>query len=337
MTNVRVLTFTRSLVEFVRTGCVDAQGREIFPSTCVTTMESWKKDLFRQNRADPPVDMPDGFMEQKKFLAIKAEELVEKRRIPKYDALFVDEAQDLTEEEVKLITAWSDVRFFVGDDRQQIYGQHHGLDAVQALVRDNNKRKLRYHYRLAPEICRAADQIMTAQGSGKLCETEHYRGPQPGRVSVSGPLSRQEQLSKLAERLRDQIRAYADLIQAGDYIGVIVAKRDDREIVFNYLEACKELKGKSQIVRARSSAEDDHIPTIRSDRPICILTVGGCKGLEFRAVHWLFCEELSRHHKPEHYYTVVTRAKTSVDLYYEYCLPQELAGAAPPSPGGIWG
>ena len=31
MPNVLVLTFTRSLTEFVRTGCMDAQGREIFP------------------------------------------------------------------------------------------------------------------------------------------------------------------------------------------------------------------------------------------------------------------------------------------------------------------
>ena len=337
MTNVRVLTFARALVEFVRTGCVDNQGREIFPSACVTTLESWERDIFRQHGVSPPTEMPENFMERKNLLAKKAAELVKEKRIPKYHALFVDEAQDLTEEEVKLIAAWSDVRFFVGDDRQQIYGQRRGFDAVQALVPRNNTHKLQFHYRLAPEICSAADQIMVAQGSGKLSETEHYSGPRPGRVSVNGPFPREDQLSNLIERLRDQVRAYSDLIGAGDYLGIIVARREDREAVFNYLETQEELKGKSQVVRARSSAEDEHIPTIRSDRPICILTVKGCKGLEFRAVHWLFCEELSSYHKSEHYYTVVTRAKTSLDLYYEDCLPQELAGAAPPRSGGIWG
>lgn len=67
-----------------------------------------------------------------------------------------------------------------------------------------------------------------------------------------------------------------------------------------------------------------------------ILTVKGCKGLEFRAVHWLFCEQLDHYHSTEHYYTVVTRAKTRLDIYYETALPQELARACPPSPGPIW-
>jgi hypothetical protein len=337
MTNVLVLTFTRSLVEFLKTGCSDDQEREIFPSSCVTTLESWEKHLFRENRASLPKDMPEDFTERKNWLATNARALVENRRIPRYDALFVDEAQDLTEEEVKLIEAWGEVRFFVGDDRQQIYGERGGLEAVHALVPEKNRRRLRFHYRLAPEVCRAAERIMTPQGSGALSATEHYRGPRPGRVDVVGPLRREDQLSKLAERLRQQVRAYGDLIGAGDYLGVVVATKNDRETVFNYLGIQEELKGKSQIVRARSSAEDDHVPTIRRDRPICILTVNGCKGLEFRAVHWLFLEELSWCYQREHYYTVVTRAKTSLDLYYEYCLPQELAGAAPPSSEGIWG
>ena len=53
----------------------------------------------------------------------------------------------------------------------------------------------------------------------------------------------------------------------------------------------------------------------------------GCKGLEFRAVHWLFADELSYHHTPEHYYTVITRAKTSIDVTYTDVLPETLARA----------
>src|SRR6478752_1827995 len=46
MPNVLVLTFTRPLAEFVKTGCFDNQGREIFPVNLVTTLESWLRWLY---------------------------------------------------------------------------------------------------------------------------------------------------------------------------------------------------------------------------------------------------------------------------------------------------
>ena len=55
--------------------------------------------------------------------------------------------------------------------------------------------------------------------------------------------------------------------------------------------------------------------------------IGEIFGLEFRTVHWLFADKLSNYHKDEDYYTVVTRAKTSIDVYYTTSLPAVLAGA----------
>src|SRR6202050_2266335 len=52
--NVLVLTFTRSLTEFIRTGCLDAQGREIFPRTCVSTLESWIRGIYGDHDAEFP-------------------------------------------------------------------------------------------------------------------------------------------------------------------------------------------------------------------------------------------------------------------------------------------
>src|SRR5579862_2253125 len=54
MPNLLVLTFTRPLTEFVKTGCFDAQGREIFPESCVTTLETWQRTLYKQHRTDLP-------------------------------------------------------------------------------------------------------------------------------------------------------------------------------------------------------------------------------------------------------------------------------------------
>ncbi len=252
----------------------------------------------------------------------------DQERIPPYDALFIDEAQDLLAEEVDLIAQWSPVIFFVGDDRQKIFENTEGLDAVRKVVPPANERILEFHYRVAPEICQVADRILLPPNGKSLASTEHYSGPKPATVTIQPQaLTKDRQLEITALRLQEQIRVYGDLIRQGDRLGVIVARKDDREVVFSYLETVQALAGKSKIIRSKEDSDDAYDPSFDSDAPICILTVKGCKGLEFRAVHWLFADELSHHHKPEHYYTVVTRAKTSLDVSYTNALPQTLARA----------
>ena len=102
-----------------------------------------------------------------------------------------------------------------------------------------------------------ADRIQVAQGGERLAATSHYDGPKPGRIAVTGPISRDAILERAANGLRDQVRVYADLIAQGDRLAVIVARKEDREVVFDYLESDPELAGKSQIIRARTGEEDD--------------------------------------------------------------------------------
>ena len=141
------------------------------------------------------------------------------------------------------------------------------------------------------------------------------------------PLSKEEQLARAARRLKEQIRVYGDLIRQGDRLGVIVARKDDRDKVHEYFEEDPSLRGKSKVIRAREENDDDYDPSFDADTPICILTVKGVKGLEFRAVHWLFADDLSYYYNLEHYYTVVTRAKTSLDVSYTEAMPEALARA----------
>jgi superfamily I DNA/RNA helicase len=334
MPNVMVATFTRPLTEFIKTGCSDSQNREIFPRNCVTTVESWIRWLYQEHNAALPDD-PGNLHDWKTALATAAMNFAPGARLPRFDALFIDEAQDLMPVEVELFSRWSPVLFFVGDDRQRIYQGTRGLEAVRQIAHPG-EQTLPFHYRLAPELCEMADRILL-EGEVSLAATCHYDGPRPGRIDVHGPLSKDGQLEAAANKLRDQIRAYADLIRQGDLLGIIVARTSDRDVVLTALESDPVLQGKSQIVRARTGDEDDEYdPTLDSSRPICILTVQGCKGLEFRAVHWLFCEELSTYHNSEHYYTVTTRAKTSLDIYYTRSLPQILARAYAPQRSSIW-
>ena len=150
-------------------------------------------------------------VEWKSALAQGAIEFSRSARLPRYDSLFVDEAQDLMPEEVRLLEIWTPVLFFVGDDRQKIFEHTKGLDAVRHLAPPPGESTLPFHYRLVPEICHMADRIMMAQGGATLAATEHYSGPRPGRIDIHGPISRSEILQQMAEKLRDQIRAYADL------------------------------------------------------------------------------------------------------------------------------
>lgn len=326
MPNVLVLTFTRSLAEFVKTGCFDAQGREIFPRSCVSTLERWIRDLYDQHGISlPPQQQGTDLADWKRALATGAQGFYRQGLLPRYDALFIDEAQDLLPEEIALLAEWSSALFFVGDDRQKIYDHGNGLDSVRRLTPPPGEHSLPFHYRLAPELCQMADRILQATGGNTLAATSHYNGPRPGRIEIHGPLLKDAILRDMTARLRDQIRAYADLIQQGDLLGVVVARKDDRDLVYSYLEADHDLSGKSQIVRARVGRDDSHDPSISHGMPICILTIKACKGLEFRSLHWPFCEELAGYHQAEHYYTVVTRAKTSLDVYYTRNLPQELA------------
>lgn len=324
MPNVLVLTFTRALTEFIRTGCYNPQGLQIFPPSCVITIESWVRWLYGQHRTALPEQQGE-LMDKKRILATGALEFRKKGLIPPYDALFVDEAQDLLKEEIELLSQWSDVLFFVGDSRQKLFRQAEGLASVRELSPTPQEYKLPFHYRLAPVICRMADRILAPEIGGQLESSSHYNGPKPGKIYVNGPLDRNTQMQQAAAKLKDQIRVYADLIDQGDRLGVIVARTADRETVLEHFESDATLKGKSKIIRARDEREADYDPSFDPDFPICIVTVSGCKGLEFRAVHWLFCDDLSYLYDNEVYYTVITRAKTILDLYYASELPQELA------------
>lgn len=334
--NTLLLTFTRALTEFVRTGCQSPNGRELFPPALITTVESWLRGLYRTH----DMDLPEGLgpVERRATMATGALAIIAAGRVPLYDALFVDEAQDLLREEVEAIRAFGRNLFFVGDDRQKIYGDSSGLAAIRHLAPSPEEHTLPFHYRLAPEICRMADRIQVPSGVDSLTSTQQYEGPTPGRISVEGPLSRAAQMEAAASRLRDQIRVYGDLIRQGDRLGVIVPRKDDREALHTAFQRDAALRDRSQIVRARDGSTEDRsfVTALDLERPILIVTAPGAKGLEFRAVQWLFSDDLERVYTPEIYYTVVTRAKTSLDIYYTNKMPEQIAKAYTPPEADIW-
>jgi superfamily I DNA and RNA helicase len=335
MSNVLVLTFTRPLTEFVKTGCYDG-SKEIFPPSLVTTMESWIRSLYRDHSLELPGPSNGGLSAWKRALAKGALGVSADSSQPPYDTIFVDEAQDLFNEEIDLIREWTDCVFFTGDTRQKIYADADGIPAINTKYPNLPTSELLYHYRLAPELCRVADKILKPQAGSSLSSTGFYTGPKPGHAETHGPLQKSDQIRAAIERIESQLRVYSTLIEQGDRIGIIVPEREDRNLVFRSLEEDFDLEGLSQVVRAKDDSGDHHNPAFDPSKPISIVTEAGCKGLEFRAVHWLFADKFSSWRSSETYYTVITRAKTSIDIYYEGNVPNIIAKACSPEKKDIW-
>ncbi len=335
MPNVLLLTFTRALSEFLKTGCINSNGSEVFPPSLIMTIESWIRGMYRSEGISLPDD--GDFDTRKALLASGAKQIASKLKQPPFDVIFVDEAQDLTMEEVELLKIRARRLFFVGDDRQKIYSGSNGMSSIDDLLPSIDRRVLSFHYRIAPEICGMADRIMSGVSGKTLTETCHYDGPRPGRINTHQG-AHVSSISSLIQSLKAQLRAYGDRIAQGDRLGIVVPRRNDRQEIANALENETDLASKWQIVRARTGDDSDrnYNPALDASRPILIMTEQACKGLEFRALHWMFVDDLAHYRTDERYYTIVTRAKTSIDIYHEGALPSPLAKSYAPPVKELW-
>jgi superfamily I DNA/RNA helicase len=161
LARVLVLTFTRPLTEFIKTGCLDADGAELFPRNAVSTYAAWINSLYDSHDKERPSVSGTNLLSNRAIIAKGALGLAQLGKFPLYDTLFIDEAQDLIAEEIMLLREWGEVLFFVGDARQHIYGGKNGLTEVQILIPSLQTHVLTFHYRLAPELCEVADKFLS--------------------------------------------------------------------------------------------------------------------------------------------------------------------------------
>lgn len=315
LANVILVTFSRTLREFI-----SLSGDDRFPPELIVTQRTLVDALFKAYGEQPPTageDLP----EQNRIRAAAANELIASRgRLVSYDAILVDEIQDLCEEELRLLSSLSDRVMLVGDIRQQVYRSTDVLPVVSELC--DSTIELRHHFRISQEICLVADRILQ-NNDFSLAEYAHYVGPTPTRPSVVGPLSPEAQVAALAETLDLQLDTYNE---PSDLLGVVVGRTDECDDILERLNAIPKLRGRCGVFHA--GVAHRHFD---ENCKICITTVQSCKGLEFRALHWLFADAtpyLTR----QKAYTVVTRAKSSLTVYRQGTLPPILSGAIPPAP-----
>lgn len=307
--NLFVLMYNDPLHEFVVRGGDHYQ----VPPQKIKKMLSWEILLLREN--DIPVDdFPDVDLEQKrKVLAERVLKLLDSNPDLEghVECLLVDEVQDCLSEEVEVFFRCAKNVCFAGDNRQRIYSTKSVIDSLKQRV---NVIELHTHYRIGHEICRVADVVARSAGSPEIENTCNYKEAE-SKAQFFELSDDEAQVRSIIESLSVQLKAYP-----GELLGVAAPRKQDRDFLRERLEA-SELA--PYILSHRKSGSDD------PEQRIYIAHITEIKGLEFRTIHLALMQHLYRlgQNQKRIAYTAITRAKTTVSIYFTGRIPGYLEQA----------
>jgi superfamily I DNA and RNA helicase len=319
--NLHIVVFGSLLKQFIRMG--GAQYK--FPEEKVVTHSSlFSKILWDHGWKGDVSHLP--INQAREIRAKTLADLISKGKIgTSYQALFLDEAQDYTEEEIRIFRKISEVLVATADTRQRIYNVP---DNSELLVHCTDIHyPLKYHFRNGLEICRLADGIVAGEPdyAPMLASSQYDEKSYPCTARAIGGLNLKEQAFKIAEQLKDALLAYPDQLLA-----VLCPKNDDLDVIQSELNS---LKLGDSITRANNKDDFD------SSKPIWLSTIHAAKGLEFRVVHIAGLDGLSSMTGDKRLiYTGVTRGKTTLRLYWQKSIPGYLDAAirtVAPSPKAV--
>ncbi len=318
--NLLVLMFNAPLHDFVVRGGILYD----VPSQKIKKLLSWELVLLRENG----ISVED-FDNEEEDLNVKRKAIAEKvlklldtnpALENHLECLLVDEIQDCFREEVEVFFRCAKNVCFAGDNKQRIFSSYDIIPEIQKRV---ETVELNTHYRIGHEICRAADAIGIAAGFPSILDTCNYRDAE-SKVQFFCCLDDEEQVKKIVELLTVQLTAYPD-----ELLAVAGPLKKDRAFLREQLEASALAKF---ILPHRHSGSND------SEQRIYIANLLEIKGLEFRTTHLALMQNvhLLREHQKRITYTAMTRAKTTVSVYYTKRIPGYLEQAKvtiePPKP-----
>jgi len=273
--NIAVLTFTRSLREFIASGATQYD----FPDSKIMTCREWQSDFLRQYGV---YLRPSGDFEDHRRAFISAmTDLVEKRKLSNiFQAILLDEAQDYTPDEIRLFANLAERLFCVADERQKIYDGEDSIEEIKRRVDEHHV--LQFHYRNGVKICRVADEIAKKwHGYQPLAETSNYvERTNPSTVDCSQVNSIDEQVALIVSRLRTQRIAFP-----GQLIGVLCPTLNTMNAIWDIIKVSEH----SDAAFLLHSSVSDGFPL---DKHVIISNFHSAKGLEFRALHLAGCDEL---------------------------------------------
>ncbi len=304
-----VLMFNDPLHDFVMRGGVHYD----VPSAKIRKMLSWEIVLLREHDV-PFDDIPDDdLQERRKALAERVLELLDANpKLEKHvECLLVDEVQDCLSEEIEVFFRCAKNVCFAGDNRQRIFSPH-------SVIPDLEKRvkviELKTHYRIGHEICRVADVVGKAAGLSPIEDDCNYKDAE-AKVHFVECADDDEQVNRIIAALKIQLTAYPD-----DLLAVSGPRVADRDFLRERLEQ-SDLR--SLILPHRKSGSDD------PNQRIYIAHLREIKGLEFRTIHLGLMQHLYklRENQKRIAYTAITRAKTTVSIYFTGKIPGYLEQA----------
>lgn len=308
--NLHVVVFGSLLKQFIRMG----GSQYKFPEDKIVTHSY----LFAHVLANHGCKLDTSKMDIDEARAARADaldDLMKKGVVgAQFQALLLDEAQDYSPLEIKLLCALTEVLIATADTRQRIYDVEDNSEVLATCV--DMLYPLKYHFRNGLEICMVADEIMTGDLSYTPMKTHsHYdEKTYPCIARPHGGMTIVEQAAFIASQLNDALLGYPDQLLA-----VLCPTNADLNVI--EVELIKAGLG-DRITRANKKNEFD------SSKPIWLSTIAAAKGLEFRVVHIAGLDALLRmSNEMRLIYTGVTRAKTTLRLYWNQSIPGYLDSA----------
>ncbi len=316
--DIYILMFNDPLHDFVVRGGVHYD----VPSAKIRKLLSWEIVLLRENDV-PFDDIPDeDLQERRKMLAERVLELLDSN--PKLEGhvqcLLVDEVQDCLPEEIEVIFRCAKNVCLAGDNRQRIFSPHNVIADLQKRMK---VIELKTHYRIGHEICQVADVVGSAAGLSSIEDNCNYKDAE-AKVHFVKCSDDEEQVNRIIATLKIQLTAYPD-----ELLAVAAPRIADRDFLRARLES-SELS--HLILPHRKSASDD------PNQRIYIAHLREIKGLEFRVIHLGLMQHLRKLgvNQKRIAYTAITRAKTTVSIYFTGKVPGYLEQAQvaiePPKP-----
>ncbi len=304
--NIAVLTFARSLREFLASGA----GNYSFSEDKIQTYVRWARTILSENSVSGPSEEQE-FSEMRRELFNGLKTIAESGKPQnQFDCILLDEAQDYNSEELKLLMKFTPRLFAVGDINQRI--QSEDKDALESLAPLNvNVTKLKYHYRNGLAICRVADGIhgLVDSADGLEATSNYDEEAYPSTVKCYAEMPLKEQIAMSIDDIPAQLEAYPD-----EYVGVICARKQDLETVASEFKASK--------LGDQVHVQHGEYEPLTDTRRVIVTTIHGAKGLEFRAGHLLAAENVKKFKlQKKMAYTAVTRCKTSLSVYHCGDLP----------------
>lgn len=253
--DIVAITFTNLAAGEMRSRLGD-RGEGIF----IGTIHSYANDICRINRVDTTP-----YIRKEEFDKILEEAIqIPKQRYPAVKHLLVDECQDLCPLEYQFLCRIpAENRFFVGDERQAIYGFKGSTDEfLTGMWRDISYAKyyLTQNYRNAPNILRFAD----------------------GFLRSMKPLSPQSVAVKQQDGIVEKVsfdEALDALEESGDWRSWAILARTNAQVA----EAQRRLKEREIpcLTFKKADLNNERLAQLMNQDKVKVLTAHQGKGLEF--------------------------------------------------------